>query len=147
MNSQLCMGSFCPGEESKPSRSPGEKLEAPSWAEYWAFARVRLGMRKAEFFRLTPRLFAELVKVECDRQRELRIPTAVLRRDLINFSFCRPKKEVSLEDLLPGEDWTVSSGVPTGKRRRMTAKRRAALAETLHTVFRGLPGVKFIPGK
>jgi hypothetical protein len=71
----------------------------------------------------------------------------VLRTDLINFSFCRPKKPVTLKDLLPDDEVGRGGQVSTAKPRRMTAKRRTAMAETLRMVFKDLPGVKFIAGK
>jgi len=87
-------------------------------------------MRKDEFFALTPRLFLELVEQERLRSRELQALFALLRRDVINFSMCHPKKAVELSDLLPSE-----IGVRQPSPARMSPKRRAAVAEKLRVAM------------
>jgi hypothetical protein len=66
------------------------------------------------------------MEVQRAKDREMQIQVALLRRDLINFSFCRPKKEVKLEQLLPPD---LDTG--TARPKRMTAKRRAAVADRI----------------
>lgn len=105
-----------------------------------------MGISKTEFFALTPLLLAEMLRADNWKRRERAIQFALLRREIINFSFCHPKKAVELDDLLP--DWGNKRRArePRGKRKRMTAKRRAALCEIARMGLAGLPGVKFTPG-
>ena len=63
-------------------------------------------------------------------QRERRTLFALLRRDIINFSMCHPKRPVQLEDLLPSEP---GSG---GRRpKRMTPRRRKVIADNIRNTM------------
>lgn len=88
-----------------------------------------------------------MLRVDNAKRRAVDLQFAMLRREMINFSFCRPKKPVELKDLLPDWDVKASARAPRGKRKRMTAKRRAAMCEMMRTALVGLPGVKFTPGR
>ncbi len=88
-----------------------------------------LKLRKNEFFELTPRQFAELLRAQRLRDRHLYMLVAQMRADLINFSFCHPKKLVKLDDLLPPIDGDPQAQRLQPQRRRLTAKRRAEIVE------------------
>lgn len=61
-------------------------------------------------------------------QREREALLTLLRLDVINFSFARPKEPVKFDDLMP--DLKASKPGPA-KRKRMTTKRRQAVAEQI----------------
>jgi hypothetical protein len=56
---------------------------------------------------------------------------ALLRMDVINYSICHPEKPVRLEDLVPDSPKAQASAAP----RRMTAKRRQAVADKIRMFF------------
>lgn len=112
--------------------SAGRKVgQAPDWSEYWAFARIRLGLTKREFFGLTPRLFAALRKEWMAQRRETLTMASLIRMDLINYSFCHPEKRVELEDLLPGDGPGRAEDGP-----RLTKKRRREIADAWRRFFK-----------
>jgi len=76
-----------------------------------------LKLKKGEFYALTPRL---LWKLRCswlsERYEQWQL-MALLRMDVINYSVCRPKEPVVLDDLLP------SAALPSALRcNRVTQK-------------------------
>jgi hypothetical protein len=89
------------GETSRGPSAARRVGRAPSWNEYWAFARLRLGLTKAEFFALTPCLFVELRDSYFAERHELRTMIGELRKDVINFSLCHPESPVTLDGLVP----------------------------------------------
>jgi hypothetical protein len=90
-----------------------------------------MGLSKEEFFSLTPRLFAELRKQYRVARREVHTMLSILRMDIINFSAARPKERITLDDLLPPED----NERALVKRPRLTAKRRAWIADGIRRMF------------
>lgn len=92
-----------------------------------------MGLSKEEFFTLTPRLFADLRRQYLRREREVHTMLALLRLDVINFSQRAPKERVRLEDLLPA-DPENEEATPV-KRPRLTAKRRAVIADGIRRLF------------
>jgi hypothetical protein len=102
-----------------------------TWADHWAFARVRLGLSKEEFFSLTPRLFAMLCKQYAAVRRETHTLVALLRTDIINFSQIHPRERILLDDLLPPENDDRPSTLP----RRLSAKRRQRIADGIRAMF------------
>jgi hypothetical protein len=92
---------------------------------------MRMGLSKDEFFSLTPRLFRELRKQYLGHERESYTMLALLRLDVINFSYRAPKDRITLDDLLPPE---IEPAEPV-KRARMTAKRRAMIADGIRRLF------------
>lgn len=105
---------------------------------------MRLGLTKREFYALTPVLFCALRKQWVEVEREQRVLFALVRRDLINYSMGRPKRLVTLQDLVPDLEGSIADPSP---RKRMTKKRRDRVAATLREVFSNMPGVIFIPGE
>jgi hypothetical protein len=95
--------------------------------EYCAFAGGRLGLSKAKFFAVVPREFVERRKQWLDDRRDMLVLAATVRRDIINFSMCHPKRPVALEDLLPSEPGTGA--------RRPKRRRRAAIAENIRSAM------------
>jgi hypothetical protein len=87
---------------------------------------MRMGLTKEEFFALTPRLFSELRKQYLAREREQHTMLALLRLDVINFSYRAPRDRITLDDLLPPE--------PV-KRPRLTAKRQQQIADGVRRLF------------
>lgn len=91
-----------------------------------------MGLSKEEFFALTPRLFHELRKQYLREQRKQQAMLALLRVDIINFSYRAPRDRITLDDLLPPDD---SDETPTPKRPRLTAKRRQLIADGFRALF------------
>jgi hypothetical protein len=89
-------------------------------------------LTKAEFFRLTPRLFGKMRAAWQEERRELHRMAALIRVDLINHSMYRPRRPLELEDLLPAPATPAIAG-----RRRMTAKFRAEIAASYRRMFFG----------
>lgn len=102
-------------------------------------ARGRLGLQKDEFFALTPRLFTALCREHREQMRERRALVALLQREIINFSIRAPKEPAQIDDLLPAE-WTRGARDTEARPRRMTRKRREAVAERLRGLLNRLPG-------
>jgi hypothetical protein len=96
---------------------------------------MRLGLSKSEFFAMVPRLFIELRKQWREGQREKLTMLAALRKDIINFSFNRPKEPVTMEDLLPSEHHDPP------KRKRMTARRREQVADRIRARMARMPNL------
>lgn len=100
---------------------------------------MNLQFSKREFFELTPRLFAQM----CDAWREeqkaarrvQRTLFALLRADVINSAFNRPKRRILPTDLLPKEDLELVK--IAGPRRRLTEKRRREIADGFRKMFAG----------
>lgn len=109
-------------------------------------ARYDLRIAECEFWKLTPHKLEVLLDHFRKHLRREQILLGVLRADLINHSACRPKRPVGVKDLVPDWKETPTKRVQRGKRKRMTAKRRAAMCEMMRTALVGLPGVKFTPG-
>lgn len=103
-----------------------------TWAEHYAFARIRMGLSKDEFFLLTPRLFADLRKQFLAARREVHTMLSILRMDVINFSAARPRERITLDDLLPPDP---EARAPVMRRPRLTVKRRAAIADGIRNLF------------
>lgn len=61
---------------------------------------------------------------------------ALVRRDLINFSFCRPKEPVSVDDLLPPDEEAPAATRP--RRYRMTAGKRQEIVGGVRRLFESL---------
>jgi hypothetical protein len=103
----------------------------------WAFARIRMGLSKGEFFSLTPRAFFKMLEVWRESQRDTHRMIALLRVDLINHSFYRPTKPLELADLMPAARPGASgSGRGTGpRRRRLTKKFRGEIADRMRQIF------------
>jgi len=95
------------------------------------FARAEFGLSKKEFFRLLPRQLAQMQDHWIAGRRERHMLIAMLQRDLINYSFYRPKQLVTLGDLI-GPD---PSRKPKAPGRRMTAGRRANVAKQIRGLF------------
>jgi hypothetical protein len=108
-------------------------VSPPTWLDLWAFARVRIGLGKAEFFSLTPRSFARMHEVWLERERDTHRMFALLRVDLINHSFYRPTKPLELADLMPARPGAAGSGRP--RRRRLTKKFRGQIADRMRQIF------------
>lgn len=89
-----------------------------------------MGLSKDEFFALTPRLFAALRKQFLAARREAHLMLSLLRMDVINFSAARPRERITLDDLLPPEE-----DAPRPRRPRLTARRRAAIADGIRNLF------------
>ena len=95
-----------------------------------------MGLSADEFFALTPRLFLEMRRQWDGARRHEWTLLALLRHDIINFSFCRPKEPVKLEDLLPGEGALARAPVAGhGRPARMTRTRRRTVAEGCRAIF------------
>jgi len=101
---------------------------------------VQLGLSKAQFFALTPRLFATLAEAwRRDREgkaREQRALLAILRADIINFSQRAPKRWIGARDLLPAED--LRGQGESSRPQKLTAKRRRQIAEQIRVGMVGL---------
>jgi hypothetical protein len=91
---------------------------------------MRMGLSKEEFFSLTPRLFTELARQYRRGQRETHTMLALLRLDVINFSYRAPKDRITLDDLLPAD----LDEMPV-KRPRLTQKRRQQIADGFRRLF------------
>jgi len=124
-------GGHAGGETRRPSAAR-EIARDPSWSDYLVFARLRLGISDEEFYRLSPRQFAALWGGWERKEREDLRRIALLRMDLINFSFCRPKKPITLGDLLPGEI-DAAEAEPV-RRHRMTRKLRQEIANSFRSM-------------
>ena len=109
----------------------------PAWLDLWAFARIRMGLSKEEFFSLTPRAFVKMHDVWLDAQRDVHRMIALLRVDMINHSFYRPAKPLELADLMP-----APGGRPPVKKRRLTRKFRCEIADRFRAIFTPAPGEK-----
>jgi hypothetical protein len=57
---------------------------------------------------------------------------SILRMDVINFSAARPRERITLDDLLPPDP---EERAPVVRRPRLTARRRAAIAESIRSLF------------
>jgi len=110
---------------------------APAWLDLWAFARVRMGLKKDEFFALTPRGFFKMHDAWVDGQREMHRMVALLRVDMINHSLYRPSKPLELADLMPAASARRAT-IP--RRRRLTKKLRAEIADRMRQVFGAYAG-------
>jgi hypothetical protein len=88
-------------------------------------------LTKDEFFGVTPRLFTALRKQFMAERREAHIMLSLLRMDVINFSAIRPRERITLDDLLPPEE----TAAPPAQRPRLTARRRAAIADGIRRMF------------
>jgi hypothetical protein len=103
---------------------------------------MRMGLSKEEFFSLTPRLFAELVRQYRRGQRETHTLLALLRLDVINFSYRAPRERITLDDLLPPD----ADEQPV-KRPRLTEKRRQYIAEGFRRFFANAGAVEVKHGR
>jgi hypothetical protein len=101
----------------------------------WAFARIRMGLSKGEFFSLTPRAFFKMLEVWRESQRDTHRMIALLRVDLINHSFYRPTKPLELADLMPSAARPGAAGAGTPRRRRLTKKFRGEIADRMRQIF------------
>jgi hypothetical protein len=108
-------------------------VSAPTWLDLWAFARVRIGLSKAEFFSLTPRAFFKMHEVWLESQRDTHRMIALLRVDLINHSFYRPTRPLELADLMPAARPGAAGSAP--RRRRLTKKFRGEIADRMRQIF------------
>jgi hypothetical protein len=122
---------FHAGGESRRPSAAREITREPSWSDYLVFARLRLGISDDEFYRLSPRQFVALWRGWELKEREDLRRIALLRMDVINFSFCRPKKPITLSDLLPGEAQTQRA---EPSRPRMTRKLRQEIANSWRAI-------------
>lgn len=116
----------------KPSGGgQGELSEQELWEHLWAVARYDLRISEAEFWKLTPRALEALLARNKEALYREQTLLAILRRDLINFSFCRPKKPVELDQLLP----------PRGEERETSAAPdREAVLLGIRRAFGNMPG-------
>jgi hypothetical protein len=110
-------------------------VTAPAWLDMWAFARVRMGLSKREFFAMTPREFFKMHEVWRERERDTHRMFALLRVDLINHSFYRPTKPLELADLMPAARPGAGSGQAPPRRRRLTKKFRGEIADRMRQIF------------
>jgi len=94
----------------------------------WAFARIRLGLSKDEFFSLTPSMFWKMQESWKKGQRDQLRLVSLLRMDVINCSMRAPKEPIQLRDLLQDEDGLSRSTVSGIERPKMTRKVRTEIA-------------------
>lgn len=78
-----------------------------------------------------------MVKIERGQHRELYVLVALLRTDLINFSFCHPKEPVKVSDLLPPEHGGAALAAAP-QRGRLTAKTRGEIANSFRRMMDAL---------
>lgn len=81
---------------------------------------------------MTPRQLMALRHEYESEAAERRVLVAMLQRDLINFSFCRPKEPVRLEDLLPAGLLGARARAP---RTRLTRRRARAIVASIEAFF------------
>lgn len=65
--------------------------------------------------------FNPLMRLDRGRRREQQLLFAQLTAAVINFGFCRPEEQVSIEDLMPVERKVVEEEELTDKRRKEIA--------------------------
>jgi hypothetical protein len=76
---------------------------------------------------MTPRMFMALREQWIAERRQQQRDLAVLRMDVINFSICRPKRLVQLEDLL-GEPDAAKVAVSSVRPRKLNKRMRMEIA-------------------
>lgn len=108
---------------------------APAWLDLWAFARIRMGLSKDEFFALTPRAFFKMRDTWLDQQRDMHRMIALLRVDMINHSMYRPTRPLELADIMPSAGRDPRRPAAPERRRRLTRKFRAEIADRMRQVF------------
>ena len=69
--------------------------------ELWAYAQVRLGLSREQFFRLQARQLNALIRQDRNRREEQEFLFAQLAAAVINFSMCHPEKPVQIDALMP----------------------------------------------
>jgi hypothetical protein len=111
-------------------------VSVPAWLDLWAFARIRMGFSKREFFALTPRAFFKMHETWLEQQKDVHRMIALLRVDLINHSLYRPAKPLELADLMPG-----GARPAAARKRRLTKKLRGEIADRFRQLF-GAPAPK-----
>ena len=93
---------------------------------------MRLRLTSADFYALTPAMFAELQRQWLAEQRVQQAMLARLRADIINFSMRGPEEPIRPDQLLPRE--TAQSSA----RARGVARRRREIADSVRRLF-GVP--------
>ena len=105
----------------------------------WSFARYHLRLSDRGFFALTPKQFADLKRQHRNHVESTELLFAQLTSWVANTGFRTTDKPVSTVDFMPSQ-WHRSAPanathLPATKPIRMTAKRRAEVANGLRGLF------------
>jgi hypothetical protein len=119
-------------------RSPygGGSGERPiGWIDLWSFARYRLGIKKTEFFALTLAMLDALMARDLAQREWQEILFAQLAVTTVSFGFRAPEKSAKVEDFMPSRWGRKVAKVRVDAHKRMTAKQRTNIADTLRGIM------------
>ena len=104
----------------------------------WSSARYDLRLSDDDFYSLTPRQFDALLKRKKAETVANEFLVAQLTSWVANTGFRTTEKPTKPQDFMPSEWMRTRTAINSGKRTRMTKKRRAQLANSIRSMFPNL---------